>query len=70
MKDFSSRTLHEVEGLEERLQAMKWTMSVRIPSVSIVSKTAGLLGRRFPPGVTYEQRVRQTWQTRVRHAAR
>ena len=70
MKDIGSRTLHEVEGLEERLQAMKWTIIVPIPSVSVVSKTAGLLGRRFPVGVTYERRVRRTWQARLRLPAR
>lgn len=70
MKDPGSRTLHEVEGLEERLQAMKWTIVVPIPSVSMVSKTAGLLGRRFPSGATYERHLRRSWQKRVRRLAR
>jgi hypothetical protein len=36
----------------------------------VVSRTAGLLGGRFPSGVTYERRLRQRWAQRVRRAVR
>ena len=73
------KALHEVEALEERLQTVKWTLllppverkgavadSKTGVSRNIVSRTAALLGRRFPVGTVYERRVRQGWQKRLR----
>ena len=68
------KTMHDVEALEERLQMVKWTIKIGAPrrrqAVSttsrIVSRTAGLLGKHFPSGVTYERRLRQTWTQRLR----
>ena len=64
---------HEVEALEERLQLVKWSMIVSAPRrtamparAPIVSRTAGLLGKRFPSGVRYERRLRQAWGKRLR----
>ena len=67
----NARTLQEVEALEDRLQVVKWTISDHsLPqrsqsATAVVSRTAGLLGKRFPAGVTYERRVRQAWAKRL-----
>ena len=68
------KTLHDVEALEERLQVVKWTIKIGIPrrrqaapaTSRVVSRTAGLLGKHFPSGVTYERRLRHTWTKRLR----
>jgi hypothetical protein len=64
--------MHDVEALEERLQTVKWTITAParrnvIPHASrVVARTAGLLGKRFPPGTLYERRMRRTWAERLR----
>ena len=65
------KALQEVEALEEQLQAVKWTLSapaMRLHEASriagIVSRTAGLLGKRVPRGVLYEKRLRRRWRSR------
>lgn len=70
------KALHEVEALEEQLQAVKWTLLLpplrrktaikRVVKRDIVSKTAALLGHRFPAGTVYERQVRLGWQKRLR----
>ena len=71
------RTLQQAQALEERLQLVKWTVLLppirfarlkmkKYPHDGIVSQTAGLLGKRFPRGVTYERRMRQQWEERLR----
>ena len=72
------KTLHEAETLEERLQVAKWTLIIPRPfrrrrltnGSRIVSRTAGLLGKRIPSGVIYEQRLRKTWASRLRRLGR
>ncbi len=69
-----AKILQEVEALEERLQVVKWTIGAIRPSRrwsrsvpsqgSIVSRTAGSLGRQFPSGVQHEQRIRKSWGKR------
>ena len=67
------KTLQEVEALEERLQMVKWTIRLRAPQpraasargTQIVSRTAGLLGKRFPSGIRYERRLRRAWAKRL-----
>ena len=66
------KALQDVQALEERLQLMKWVVPVRIlrlrpasaRSAQIVSRTAGLLGKRFPAGLRYERQLRHTWAKR------
>ena len=76
MRDTSSssaKILQEIEALEERLQMVKWTIRLPAPrrravaarSTQIVSRTAGLLGTRFPSGIRYEQRLRRGWAKRL-----
>jgi hypothetical protein len=66
------KTLRQVEALEERLQAVKWTITLPArsrrdnPRLQIVERTAGLLGKTFPSGVVYERRRRQAWDARTR----
>ena len=68
------KALHEVEALEERLQAVKWMLllppakrpEAAVSKQDIVLRTAALLGRRLPVGTVYERRVRQGWQKRLR----
>ena len=63
------KALHEVEALEERLQVVKWTISVpprqRATTSTIVTRTAGLLGKRLPSGVTYQRQLRHAWAKRL-----
>ena len=75
MKDPRSHTLsnmHDVEALEERLQIVKWTITApkgrrTTPQASrVIARTAGILGKRFPPGTLYERRLRRTWAERLR----
>ncbi len=64
---------HEVEALEDRLQLVKWSMIASTPRrlapptrAPIVERTAGLLSKRFPTGIRYERRIRQSWGKRLR----
>ena len=67
------KSLQEVEALEERLQLVKWTVTLIRPSLraskttgsQVVFRTAGLLGKRFPTGTSYERRLRRTWSKRL-----
>ena len=59
--------LEEVEAMEEQLEAMKLTAgrlsgAFRKRGGSVVQLTAGLLGKRFPPGSIYQRRIRNAWE--------
>lgn len=71
MKTDYTKVMQEVELLEDRLQAVKWSLPVAAyarpggrltPQQSIVARTAGMLRGRVPSGVVYERRVRHEWQ--------
>ena len=70
------QTIVNLEHLEDQLQILKWSV-LRIGPIrsraarkngqrSIVRATAGVLGKTFPRGVTYERRLRKTWASRLR----
>ena len=61
------RLLQEVENMEERLETMKLSgsppsLSSIKRTLSIVQRTAGILGKRFPSGVAYQRRIRRAWE--------
>ena len=74
MKIDYTKVMHEVEALEDRLQAVKWSLPVSAheqtgarltPQNSIVARTAGMLRGRVPSGIVYERRVRHEWKRRL-----
>ena len=63
----SAPWLEEVEAVEEQLEALKlaaWrpVRAQRSRASTIVQSTAGLLGKRMPPGPLYERRLRRAWE--------
>lgn len=62
-------SIKQAEVLEDELEFIKaklfWllTMSRSKQEIkSIVAQTAGLLGKRFPKGVIFENRARKAWR--------
>lgn len=60
--------LGELDRLEEKIQTIRYKVSTRLEKkpTNIVQKTAGLLGKDFPGGVSFENEVRKSWSSRTK----
>lgn len=62
--------LAELEILEEKIEKLKWLIppilsfkEMPIPStLGIIKRSAGILGKSFPKGISFENKVRKTWK--------
>ena len=65
-KFISNPWLERVEAIEEQLEQVKFSWkptSVKaFKKSSVVRKTAGLLGKKFPAGLLYERHIRNEWE--------
>lgn len=72
-----SRIMETLERLEEKIESIKWRI---IPpfhikrtdvseAINIIRRSAGILGRDFAKGTTYENKIRKEWKTNFRKRA-
>lgn len=60
-----------LEMLEEKIEGIKWWVSVSSSlkkadiseAINLVRKSAGVLGKDFPKGTTFENKARRGWKT-------
>jgi hypothetical protein len=62
--------LKKVNAVEQELQKIKEAIRKEITNspkktISIASKTAGILGKNFPTGLDYQKKIRSTWENRI-----
>ena len=62
----------QIENLEKELQTIKWEFlqpylrkPMKHPVKGIVQNTAGILGKAFPKGTSYENAARKSWKRRT-----
>ena len=62
----------QIENLEKELQTIKWEFlqpylrkPIKHSVKGIVQNTAGILGKTFPKGTSYEKASRKSWNRRI-----
>ena len=66
-----SRTIELLENLEEKIENIKWLVTMPFslnktaipPTISSIRKSAGILGKAYPKGTSFENKIRKEWRT-------
>lgn len=69
------KALEQIENLEEHFQAIKWSLFT-FPFYNkkghkitgIVKSTMGLLGKKYPKGTIFENRIRSNWEKHFKNS--
>ncbi len=68
----NNRAIELLEILEDKIENIKWLITTPLsfkkaisPTISLIRRSAGILGKNSPKGTAFENKVRREWKANV-----